>query len=475
MGVASVLVPMALGVAVSPWLHPYAPDGVGFWMDDDIGLAMIERARAHGVAIVGLRNSHHIGRVGHWAEQATAAGLASIHFTNVVSRPLVAPHGGTVIWRAFVYSSEVPTDRIRQAYDEFKPLDGEFRDNVFVQVKNGPLDFQPREPFHPLFGAMPGTPLMMEFQITQEYTGQTTHLVYQGALFEEVLQADTHAEGAGSTVAKVLDGSLHGYPMTGIAGVSNIGNDINWSGSHFNQASWYAFGRLAWDPHASSRDIAEEWVRMTFSNDPSFVDPIVRMMMESREAVVNYMTPLGLHHLMAYGHHYGPGPWVAGGPRADWMSVYYHRADSAGIGFDRTETGSNAVSQYKGPWPEIFGDIERVPEEYLLWFHHVPWDYRTRSGRELWDELVHRYTRGVAAVRDMRETWRQLAEFVDAERHAQTAAFLAIQEQEAKWWRDACIAYFQTFSQRPLPKGYAAPEHSLDYYRSLTFPYAPGI
>ena len=386
----------------------------------------------------------------------------------------LAPHGGIVMWRAFVYSNEEPEDRIKQAYNEFVPLDGRFRDNVLVQVKNGPLDFQPREPFHPLFGAMPRTPLMMEFQITKEYLGFATHLVYLAPLFEEVLDADTYAKGKGSTVARIIDGSVHGYARTGMAGVSNVGTDRNWTGSHFDQANWYAFGRLAWDPGQSSRDIAEEWVRMTFSNDPALIEPVVDMMMRSREAAVDYMTPLGLHHLMARGHHYGPGPWVSGGPRADWTSVYYHRADEHGIGFDRTASGSNAVAQYAPQVAEQFASLERVPEELLLWFHRVPWDYRTASGRTLWDELVHRYTRGVQAVREMRETWAKLAGFIDAERHAQVSTFLAIQEKEAKWWRDACIAYFQTFSRRPIPEGYDPPEHSLEYYQSLEFPYAPG-
>ncbi len=228
----------------------------------------------------------------------------------------VKPFGGIVIWRAFVYSHEQPDDRAKQAYDEFVPLDGKFRDNVLVQVKNGAIDFQPREPFHPLFGAMPKTPLAMEFQITKEYLGFATHLVYLGSLFEEVLRADTYRPRKGSTVAKVLDGSVHNYARTAIAGVANIGTDRNWSGSQFDQANWYAFGRLAWNPMLSSKAIAEEWVRMTFSNDPQFVEPAVAMMMKSHEAVVDYMTPLGLHHLMGRGHHYGPGPWVEGGPRA---------------------------------------------------------------------------------------------------------------------------------------------------------------
>jgi alpha-glucuronidase len=386
----------------------------------------------------------------------------------------VAPHGGIVMWRAFVYSNEEPDDRAKQAYNEFVPYDGKFRDNVLIQVKNGAIDFQPREPFHPLFGAMPQTPLMMEFQITKEYLGFATHLAYLAPLFEEALDADTYVKGKGSTVAKVLDGSLHGYQRTGMAGVANIGSDRNWSGSHFDQANWYAYGRLAWDPMLGSEPIADEWVRMTFTNDERFVKPVIDMMMKSREAVVDYMTPLGLHHLMGRGHHYGPGPWVEGGPRADWTSVYFHRATKQGIGFDRTATGSNAVAQYAPPVAALFSDRKRIPEEFLLWFHHVPWDYKMNSGRTLWDELVHHYTRGVNTVSGMRTTWAGLKDYVDPERHAQVATFLAIQEKEAKWWRDACIAYFQTFSDRPLPEGYAAPEHTLEYYKSLEFPYAPG-
>jgi alpha-glucuronidase len=391
----------------------------------------------------------------------------------------LAPHGGVVMWRAFVYSSEQPDDRARQAYTEFVPLDGKFRDNVIVQVKNGAIDFQPREPFHPLFGAMPKTPLMMEFQITKEYLGFATHLAYLGALYEETLQSDTMAKGMGSTVARVIDGSLHGDTLpksrlTGMAGVANIGADRNWSGSHFDQANWYAYGRLAWDPSQSSREIARDWVRMTFSNERAFVDSVVGMMMGSREAVVDYMTPLGLHHLMGRDHHYGPGPWVAGGPRADWTSVYYHRADRSGIGFDRSATGSNAVAQYAPPLAKEFGDVTRVPEQFLLWFHHLPWDYRTRSGRPLWDELVHRYTRGVNEVKKMRATWDGLRGHVDAERHAQVAAFLAIQQKEAQWWRDASIAYFQHVNRLPPPPGYAPPAQPLEYYEALSFPYAPG-
>jgi len=386
----------------------------------------------------------------------------------------VAAHGGIVMWRAFVYSHEQPDDRARQAYSEFVPLDGSFAGNVIVQVKNGAIDFQPREPFHPLFGAMPKTPLMMEFQITKEYLGFATHLVYQGALYEETLEADTMVQGKGSTVARVVDGSLHHHKLTGMAGVANIGSDRNWSGSVFDQANWYAFGRLAWDPSQSARAIAEDWTRMTFGNDPRVVQPVVGMMMASREAVVDYMTPLGLHHLMGRGHHYGPAPWDAGSERADWDPVYYHRADARGIGFDRSASGSDAVAQYAPPLAAEFGDAQRVPEHYLLWFHHVPWDFRMQSGDTLWNELVHRYTRGVDAVKAMRATWAGLSGYVDAGRHRQVADFLAIQQKEAQWWRDASLAYWQSLNRLPLPAGEAPPPHPLSYYRSLSFPFAPG-
>jgi alpha-glucuronidase len=387
----------------------------------------------------------------------------------------LAPHGGVVMWRAFVYSSEEPEDRAKQAYNEFVPLDGSFRPNVLIQVKNGPIDFQPREPFHPLFGAMPETPLMMEFQITQEYLGFATHLAFLAPLYEEVLDSDTYARGEGSLVADVVDGSLHGYERTGMAGVANTGTDRNWCGSVMACANWYAFGRLAWDPGLDSAAIAEEWIRMTFTNEAEFVVPVKAMMLASREAVVDYMTPLGLHHLMARGHHYGPGPWVSGGPRADWTSVYYHRADEVGIGFDRTRTGSDAVAQYFPPVRDRYEKLETVPEELLLWFHHVPWDHRMDSGRTLWEELLRHYQRGVDRVREMQETWRSLAALIDAERYEQVRAFLAIQEKEARWWRDACVLYFQTFSERPLPEGYERPERTLEEYQAITHPYAPGI
>ncbi len=392
---------------------------------------------------------------------------------NLLAQAL-APHGGIVMWRAFVYASSPSEDRAMQAYREFVPLDGRFRPNVLLQVKNGPIDFQPREPFHPLFGALPHTPVMLEVQLTKEYLGFATHLVYLGPLIEETLRSDTLVRGPGSTVARVIDGSLFQQPITGIAGVANIGTDRNWTGSQFNQANWYVFGRLAWDPTASSRDIARDWVRMTFSNDPAFVTPVVDLMMGSRETAVDYMMPLGLHHIMARGHHYGPGPWVTGGPRADWTATYYHRAGRDGIGFDRTATGSNAVSQYAPALAAQFADPARTPEQYLLWFHHLPWDHRMASGRTLWDELVFRYSRGVASVGAMRRTWQSLARFVDPGRYTEVSAFLAIQEREARWWRDACLSYFQTFSRRPIAPGFKQPAHPLSYYESLCFPWAPG-
>jgi alpha-glucuronidase len=392
---------------------------------------------------------------------------------NMLASALQA-HGGVVMWRAIVYAAENPDDRAKQAYDEFKALDGQFAENVLVQVKNGPIDFQPREPFHPLFGAMPNTPLMMEFQITKEYLGFSTHLAYLGTLYEEVLQTDTYAKGPGSTVASVIDGRLHGYRRTGIAGVSNIGNDRDWTGSPFNQADWYAYGRLAWDPSASARTIAEEWLRMTFSAKPDFLSPALEMMLRSREAVVDYMTPLGLAHLMDTGHHYGPGPWVDDLSRPDWNPVYYHRADDKGIGFDRTASGSNAIAQYAADVSKGFADLGQVPDNLLLWFHHLPWAYRMRSTRTLWEELVAHYDHGVNEVEAMQSSWATLETFVDAERFGKTRDLLAVQRREAQWWRDACLAYFMHVSGLDLPDGARPPARTLEDYQSLEFPYAPG-
>jgi alpha-glucuronidase len=387
---------------------------------------------------------------------------------NVLADAL-APHGGVAIWRAFVYSSELPTDRVKQAYDEFVPLDGRFRPNVLIQVKNGPLDFQPREPFHPLFGAMPRTPLMIELQVTKEYLGQDTHLAYLGTMWQEVLDADTYAKGPGSTVAHVVDGSLFGYPTTGIAGVANVGTDGDWCGSIFNQSNWFAFGRLAWDPALSAAAIADEWIRMTFSNDAAVVAPVKALMLASREALVHFMTPLGLAHQMARNHHYGPGPWVTGG-RADWTSVYYNRADSLGLGFDRTPAGSDAVSQYFPPLRQRFASRDSVPDDLLLWFHHVGWGERLRSGRTLWEELFRYYQMGIDTVAWMERTWEALAGRVDAERFDSVRAFLRIQGAEARWWRDASVLYWQTFSHRPIPEGYEQPRHPLAFFLQLRCP-----
>ena len=381
----------------------------------------------------------------------------------------LAPHGGVVIWRAFVYSDAVPTDRVKQAWDEFVPLDGKFRANVLVQVKNGPLDFQPREPFHPLFGAMPKTPLVLELQVTKEYLGQDTHLAYLGTMWQEVLGADTWARGPGSTVARVVDGSLFGGAQTGIAGVANVGTDRDWCGSIMNQANWYAFGRLAWDPDLGAQPIAEEWVRQTFSGDPAVVRPVTAMLMASREAVVDYMTPLGLAHQMARGHHYGPAPWDTG-LRPDWMPVYYNRADSAGIGFDRTPAGSGAVAQYFPPLRQRFASPDSVPENLLLWFHHLAWTARLASGRTLWEELLRRYQAGIDTVHWMQATWDSLAERVDPGRFDSVRAYLRIQAAEARWWRDASVAYWQSLNHLPIPTPYAAPRHPLEFYERLRCP-----
>lgn len=378
----------------------------------------------------------------------------------------VEPHGGVVIWRAFVYSPE-QEDRFREAYDEFVPLDGQFKDSVILQVKNGPIDFQPREPFSPLFGAMEETNTMLELQITQEYFGFSYHLAYQGTLFEEALDSDTYAKGEGSTVGKVVSGGVFDYEHTGMAGVLNVGTDRNWTGHPFVQSSWYAYGRLAWDYTLTADDIAGEWMKMTFTNNRDFLDPIGEVMMISREAGVNYRSPLGLTHLYAQGHHYGPAPWTSDLPRPDWTAVYYHKADEEGIGFDRTESGSNAIEQYHEPLESRFRNIETTPEDYLLWFHHVDWDYEMESGRTLWDELVQKYYEGVEQVRWMQEQWNSIEGLIDDHRFEHVKALLEIQEKDAVRWRDSCVLYFQTFSDMPIPDQYEKPAHDLEYYKSL--------
>lgn len=372
------------------------------------------------------------------------------------------PHGGLVIWRAFVYESE-DIDRAKMAYAEFVPFDGDFAENVIIQIKNGPVDFQPREPFSPLFGAMHKTATMLEFQITQEYLGFSNHLVFQGPLYEECLKSDTYAYGPGSTVARMTDGSLTPNRHKSIAGVANIGEDVNWCGHHFAQANWYTFGRQAWDHELTSEQIASEWIRMTLSTNPEFVKPIAEMMIDSREAPVNYMMPLGLHHLFAWGHHYGPEPWCdIPGARPDWLPRYYHNATAKGIGFDRTRNGSGAVDQYHPPLNDLFNDISSCPEELLLWFHHVPWDYRMKSGQTLWAELAHKYQQGLDSVRSYQKVWDSMEPFVDKQRFAEVQSKLKIQARDAMWWRDACMLYFQTYSNMPIPYELERPIHDLE-------------
>jgi alpha-glucuronidase len=387
------------------------------------------------------------------------------------------PFGGIVMWRAFVYSPDDP-DRAKQAYTEFMPLDGQFHDNVIIQVKNGPVDFQPREPFSPLFGAMKKTSVMPELQITQEYLGQSVHLVFLGTMWEECLNSDTYQDGPGSTVARCTDGSIYTQKHTAIAGVSNIGLDTNWCGHPFAQANWYAFGRLAWNNKLTSEQIADEWIKLTFYESPSgntgsadfsadwtgnFLNPVKKMMLESREAAVNYMMPLGLHHIFAGDHHYGPGPWYAPkGLRSDWTPPYYHKADTIGIGFDRTSAGSNAVSQYHEPLNSLFSDLKTCPEIYLLWFHHLPWDYKLQNGRILWDEICYHYDTGVKQVREFQKVWDKVQPYVDQERFVQVQRKLRSQSKNAQVWKDACLLYFQKFSRKPIPYELERPVNDLD-------------
>ena len=372
------------------------------------------------------------------------------------------PHGGLVIWRAFVYGPDPKGDRFKEAYQEFKPLDGQFAPNVIVQVKNGPIDFQPREPFHPLFGAMPKTPLAMEFQITQEYLGFSTNLVFLAPLFKECLDSDTYARGKGSTVARVIDGSVHDYPVTVMAGVANTGSDRNWTGHSMSQANWYAFGRLAWDHQLSSARIAEEWARMTLTQDPSAVATIKDILLGSRETYVRFTTPMGLHHIMGQGIHFGPEPWLARSARPDWTSIYYHRADTVGLGFDRTPQGSNALSLYAPETQQPWSDPNSCALPYLLWFHHVPWDKPLSSGRTLWDELCLQYYAGTDEVAAMQARWETVQPHVDPEWFADVRGRLAVQHREALHWRDACVLYFQTFSRKPLPPGLNPPKRTLE-------------
>jgi alpha-glucuronidase len=348
------------------------------------------------------------------------------------------------MWRAFVYSPS-DADRAKQAYLEFQPLDGQFRPNVLIQIKNGPIDFQPREPYSPLFTAMPKSRLMAEWQITQEYLGHSNHLAYLAPMWEEFIRL------------------VKPTTLQGIAGVANIGTATNWCGHPFAAANWYAFGRLAWDPSLSSQAIAQEWAAQTFGTEQKLVENVTEMMGNSREAVVDYMMPLGLHHLFAWGHHYGPEPWCAiPGARPDWMPSYYHRADSLGIGFDRSTTGSHATLQYPDSIARQYDDILTCPEEYLLWFHHPSWSHVMHNGETLWESLCHHYDRGVRQVRQMQQQWEAVQPYVDEERFHDVQSRLKIQTRDAIWWKDACLLYFQTFSHLPFPQDIEPAIHELE-------------
>lgn len=390
---------------------------------------------------------------------------------------ILKPQGGIVMWRAFVYSPS-DKDRALQAYHEFMPLDGKFRDNVIIQVKNGPIDFQPREPFSPLFGAMKKTSVMPEFQITQEYLGHNHQLAFLAPMWEEVLNSDTYQQGIGSTVAKVTNGSIYDQKNTAVAGVANIGLDSNWCGYNFAQSNWYAFGRLAWNDDLKSSQIADEWLKLTFKPEVAdsksygwenvFLQPIKQMMLNSREAVVNYSMPMGLHHIFSAHHHYGPGPWWAPkSARPDWTPPYYHQADSLGIGFNRTTTGSNAVSQYHQPLTSQFNNVNSTPEIDLLWFHHLSWDYKTKSGRTLWDQLCYHYNTGVNQVRDFQKTWDTTKNYISGPRFKEMQELLKRQAFDAKVWSDACVLYFQQFSKRPIPFELERPMYDLEFLQSI--------
>ena len=350
----------------------------------------------------------------------------------------VKPYGGIIMWRSFVYgANHKGEDRVKQAVSEFKGMDGKFRDNVILQSKNGPLDFQPREPYAPIFDNIKQTPQIAELQITQEYLGQSKHLTYLAPMWKEFF------------------GFVNPNKLVGISGVANIGDDANWCGHPFSQANWYAFGRLAWNPSLTAEEIAHEWLVQTYENqDEKFTKPVEMMMMTSREACVNYMMPLGLHHIFKFDHHYGPEPdgFIASYP-LEWCPVYYHKADAQGVGFDRSSKGTDAVGQYPEPYRSLYDNIETCPEEYLLWFHHVPWTYKMKSGSTLWQELCMKYNMGVAMVEVYRDFWHTSAKQY-MKGHEQewqhTDSLLNVQLENAKEWRNTCLKYFQTFSKMKI-------------------------
>jgi alpha-glucuronidase len=379
----------------------------------------------------------------------------------------VKPHGGIIMWRAFVYSFDPKYDRFKAAYNEFKPFDGKFADNVIIQVKNGPIDFMPREPISPLFTTMEKTPVSMEFQLTQEYLGWATHMVYLAPMFKECLDTDTHAKGEGSTVANVLKGKVFGYKHTAIAGVANTGSDRNWTGHPITQSNWYTLGRLAWNTDISSEKIADEWIKQTLTRNTGAVETIAKSMLKSRDVYVNYTAPFGLHHVMGESHHFGPEPWVEKAPRPDWTAPYYHRADEKGIGFDRTKTGSDGLSQYPEKLAKVYENEDTCPEEFLLWFHHVSWDKKLKSGKPLWESFVRSFYNGADQVKDMQAEWQSVKGDVPKETFLNVEARLKTQYKEAIWWRDACVLYFQQFSKMPIPSDLKTPERTLEEVKKL--------
>ncbi|MDO5481725.1 MAG: alpha-glucuronidase [Bacteroidaceae bacterium] len=407
-------------------------------------------------------------------------GRTHVDGANMLANAL-NPYGGIVMWRAFVYSAKsgekntekslaqraYESDRANQAYEEFIRFDGQFADNVIIQIKNGPIDFQPREPVSPLFFALKKTKMMVEFQITQEYTGGSIQTCFLAPMWREFF--DT---------LNMVD---ERPKLVGVAGVANIGDAENWTANDLAMANWYAFGRLANDTEASSIDIAEEFLKKNYSTDERFVRPMTQMLLKSREAVVDYMMPLGLHHIFAGGHHYGPEPWCnPRGWREDWLPKFYHRADSIGLGFNRTDhaepcladnEGSNNVSQYPEPFRTLYNNIRTCPENLLLWFHHVSWDYTMSNGLSMWDNLCYMYDRGVRQATEFVKTWESVKPYVDNERYERQLTRFRRQARDAQWWRDACLLYFQEFSGKPLPPDSPAPQFTLkqlmDYHLNI--------
>lgn len=366
---------------------------------------------------------------------------------NMLARA-VKPFGGIIMWRSFVYASN-SDDRANQAQLEFLPFDGKFESNVIIQVKNGPIDFQPREPVSPLFFALKKTATMPEFQITQEYTGHSVHTCFLAPMWTEFFKTAPAAPKFNGTAEEYK----HYVPLSLIAGVANIGDDRNWTGNDLAQANWYAYGRLAWNTSLTSMDIAREFLAQTYSTDPTFLNHMSQLLVRTREAVVSYMMPLGLHHIFAGGHHYGPEPWYAPrGSREDWLPRYYHRADAEGLGFNRTDRGgSKNTRQYPDQLYTLYNNIETCPEDLILWFHHVPWQYVMRNGLTMWDNLCYKYDEGMTLAESFVKTWEQMRPYVDAERYASQLARFKRQARDAQWWHDACLLYFQTFNKLPFP------------------------